>query len=130
MNENNLNFLKTAESKEKAVIKAILNNARKSSIEIAKEIGITRQTVSKIINKLEKDGRIWGYVTVMEPELLDNHFYFVLLKIKEDIDKEDLMKKISNSNVLNKFSEESFRYSSYLHGKFDFITSFFSAKSY
>jgi DNA-binding Lrp family transcriptional regulator len=126
MNKNNQTLLKTKKSPEKAVIKALLNNARKSSKDIAREAGITRQTVSKIINKLEKDGRIWGYSTVMEPELLDNHFYLVLLKIKEDIDKGELMKKISNSNTINQLTGENFRYSSYLHGKFDFITSFYA----
>ncbi|MCJ2512843.1 MAG: winged helix-turn-helix transcriptional regulator [Candidatus Thermoplasmatota archaeon] len=126
MNENNQKILKTEISHEKAVIKALLNNARKSSITIAKEIGLTRQTVSKIINKLEKDGRIWGYATVIEPELLGNHFYLVLLKFKEDIDKGELMKNISTSGTLIQFTEEYFRYSSYLHGKFDFMTSFYA----
>ena len=93
MNKNNQKILKTESSNEKAVIKALLNNARKSSIEIAKEAGITRQTVSKIINKLEKDGRLWGYATVMQPELLDNHFYLVLIKLKEEINKGELIKK-------------------------------------
>jgi len=44
MNKNNQKNLKTENSNEKAVIKALLSNARKSSIEIAKEAGITRQT--------------------------------------------------------------------------------------
>ena len=83
MNENNQKILKTEISHEKAVINALLNNARKSSIEIAKETGVTRQTVSKIINKLEKEGRIWRYTTVMQPELLDNHFYLILIKLKD-----------------------------------------------
>ena len=126
MNENNQKILKTEISHEKAVIKALLNNARKSSMEIAKETGVTRQTVSKIINKLEKDGRIWGYTTVMEHELLDNHFFIVLIKLKEEIDKAELIKKMSNSNTINKFTEEKFRYSAYLHGRFDLISSFFA----
>jgi DNA-binding Lrp family transcriptional regulator len=126
MNKNNQKVLKTENSHEKAVIKALLNNARKSTIEIAKETGITRQTVSKIINKLEKDGRIWGYSTVMQPELLDNHFYIVLIKLKEEIDKGKLIKEISNSNTLKQFTEEKFRYSCYLHGTFDLMSSFYA----
>jgi DNA-binding Lrp family transcriptional regulator len=126
MNKNNQKNLKTENSNEKAVIKALLNNARKSSIEIAKETGVTRQTVSKIINKLEKDGRIWGYTTVMQPELLDNHFYLVLIKLKEEINKGELIKKMSNSNTINKFTEEKFRYSAYLHGRFDLMSSFYA----
>jgi DNA-binding Lrp family transcriptional regulator len=126
MNKNNQKILKTEKSNEKAVIKALLNNARKSSIEIAKETGITRQTVSKIINKLENDGRLWGHVSVMEPELLDNHFYIVLIKLKEDIDKGELIKEISNQNTLNQFTEENFRYSSHLVGRFDLMSSFYA----
>jgi DNA-binding Lrp family transcriptional regulator len=126
MNKKNQMILKSEKSHEKAVIKALLNNARKSTMEIAKEAGLTRQTVAKIIKKLEKDGRIWGYSTVMEPELLDNHFYFVFLKFKEDIDKGELMKEIVSSKTLNAFTKEYFRYSTYLHGRFDFITSFYA----
>ena len=36
------------------------------------------------------------------------------------------MKNISTSGILNQFTEEYFRYSSYLHGKFDFMTSFYA----
>lgn len=126
MNKNNLNILKTEKSHEKAVIKALLNNARKSTIEIAKEAGLTRQTVSKIINRLENDGRLWGYATVMEPELLNNHFYIVLIKLKAEIDKGELIKEISNQNTLNQFTEENFRYSSHLAGRFDLMSSFYA----
>ena len=127
MNEINKNNLKKETSHEKAVIKSLLTNARKSSIDIAKETGLTRQTVSKIINKIENDGRLWGYPAVMEPELLDNHFFIVLIKLKGEINKAELIKKISNPTIINQFTEENFRYSSYLHGKFDLITSFYAS---
>ena len=126
MNKNNQKLFKTETSHEKAVIEAVLSKARKSSIEIAKETGITRQTVSKIIKKLEKDGRLWGYTTVMQPELLDNHFYIVLIKLKEEIDKGEIIKKISNSNTINQFTEEKFRYSCYIQGRFDLMSSFYA----
>ena len=44
--------VETESENEKAVIKALSNNARKSTMEIAKEVGVTRQTVAKIIKRL------------------------------------------------------------------------------
>jgi DNA-binding Lrp family transcriptional regulator len=122
MTKNNTKIEKIENLKEKAVIQGILNNARKTNKEIAKEIGITRQTVSKIIKKLENDGRIWGYSTIMEPELLENHFYLVFIKIKEDFDVSEMLKKFTESDTMIKGERFNFRYTAYLHGKYNFIS--------
>jgi DNA-binding Lrp family transcriptional regulator len=127
MTKNNVNKVKTENENEKAVIKVLLNNARKTSKEIAKEIGITRQTVSKIIKKFEDDGRIWGYSTIMEPELLDNHFFLVFIKLKEDFEVSEMMRKIIESDSIKIGEKLNFRYTAYLHGRFNFITSLYAS---
>jgi DNA-binding Lrp family transcriptional regulator len=126
MTEEKYDSLKI-DTNEKAVIKAILYNARKTTKEISKETGITRQTVSNIIKKLEDKGGIWGYSTVTEPELLGDHFYLLLIKFKEDIDVRDIFKKAAGSDLVEKMTKGKFRYSTYLHGRFDFITSFYAS---
>jgi DNA-binding Lrp family transcriptional regulator len=126
MTKNNVDSEKIESENEKAVIKVLLNNARKTSKDIAKQVGISRQTVSKIIKKLEDDGKIWGYGAVMEPELLNNHFYFVFIKIKEDFDISEVMGKIFELDTLGDAEKFNFRYTAYLHGRFDFITSLYA----
>jgi len=127
MTKNNVKMAKTKNDNTKAVIEVLLNNARKSSNKIAKEVGITRQTVSKIIKKLEDDCRIWGYATIMEPELLENHFFLVFIKIKEDFDVSEMVKKIVESDTFKLGEKFNFRYTAYLHGRFNFITSLYAS---
>jgi DNA-binding Lrp family transcriptional regulator len=127
MTKKNLKIVKNENENEKAVLEVLLNNARKTSKEIAKEIGITRQTVSKIIKKFENEGRIWGYSTIIEPELLGDHFYLVFIKIKEDIEVSEMMRKILESDAIKLGEKLNFRYTAYMHGRFNFITSLYAS---
>jgi DNA-binding Lrp family transcriptional regulator len=74
---------------EKKVLKELRMNARQSNERIAKNIGVTRQTVRKIIKKLEEDKIIWGYTAVAPEAYLfynDLHLFLVQDKAKKDID--------------------------------------------
>ena len=130
MTNRRIESSETESENEKAVIRALLNNARKSTMEIAKEVGVTRQTVAKIIKRLEDDGRIWGYIPVMEPELLGNHFYLVLIKVKEDVDVGEMIKKIAtfsdSEKTLEKGTKLNFKCTAYLHGRFNYSTGFYA----
>ena len=67
---------------EKAVLCELIKNAKQSNNDIAKKIGLTRQTVHNIIKKLEKDKTIWGYTAVANPDFFDKKMFVVLLKLK------------------------------------------------
>ena len=114
------------DSNEKAVINALLCDARKRTTEIAQETNLSRQTVSNIIKKLKDNGQIWGYSAIVDPELTGDHFFLIFIKIKEDIDVRELMKKLVDSGVINEMTKYKFRFSSYLFGRFDFLTSFYA----
>ena len=126
MNKNRLKS-EILDSNEKAVINALLCDARKRTIEIAKETNLSRQTVSNIIKKLKDNGQIWGYSTVIEPEMTGDHFFLILVKFKEDIDVRDIFKKTVNSDMLNELTKHKFRYSAYMFGRFDFLTSIYAS---
>ena len=83
--------------------------------------------MSKIIKKLENEGRIWGYATIMEPELLENHFFLVFIKIKEDFDVSEMIKNFVESDTIELGGKFNFRYTAYLHGRFNFITSLYAS---
>jgi DNA-binding Lrp family transcriptional regulator len=53
---------------ERKVLLSLLTNARKSFSQIAKETHMTRQTVSSIIGRLEKNGALRSYVIRVDKE--------------------------------------------------------------
>ena len=125
MNKNRLKS-EILDSNEKAVINALLCDARKRTTEIAKETNLSRQTVSNIIKKLKDNGQIWGYSTVIKPEMTGDHFFLLLIKFKEDIDIREIFKKSVESDIVNEMTKDKFRFSTYMFGRFDFITSFYA----
>jgi hypothetical protein len=62
----------------------------------------------------------------MEPELLNNHFFLVFIKIKEDFEVSEMMRKIIESDTIKLGENLNFRYTAYLHGRFNFITSLYA----
>lgn len=58
---------------DRAIIRALNRNARKSFREIAKETGASVTAVIHRIKKLEESGIIKGYIPVVDPEAFDTH---------------------------------------------------------
>ena len=50
------------------IIEALQKNSRKSSRQIAREVGVTHQTVIHRLRKLEKHGVIEGYTVILGPQ--------------------------------------------------------------
>lgn len=61
MEQNNNNC--EAENEEN-VLKVLIENCRLNNSEIAEKVDITRQSVSRIIKRLENDKVIWGYTAI------------------------------------------------------------------
>lgn len=52
------------------VVKILMNNGRKSFVDIAKELNVTETAIRKRIRRMEKEGIIHGYTTEINPKKL------------------------------------------------------------
>jgi DNA-binding Lrp family transcriptional regulator len=68
--------------KDRKIINELDTNARQSYSQIAKRVGLTKDTVQYRIRKLEKEGVIEGYYTVINTAKLGYAFYRVCLKFR------------------------------------------------
>ena len=55
-------------SLEKKILIHLLKNGRQPIIEIAKNLGVTRQTVAKKLEKMHSSGLVSSYIPKLEPE--------------------------------------------------------------
>jgi len=72
--------VKQIEQDEKRILDELTKNANKSINDIAKTCGFSRQKVWRVINNLEKNHTIWGYVAVVDEEKLDKKSFIILMK--------------------------------------------------
>src|SRR5512136_2797931 len=102
------------------VLEELLKNGRASLSELAEKTGLTRQTVTKTINSLEKNKQIWGYTAIFNPELLDFKQFIFLVKLDISINTENLIKKSTDPKLLKENTEKiGFKTSMFTHGKTD-----------
>jgi DNA-binding Lrp family transcriptional regulator len=71
------------DEKDKKILDALQHNARKKNSEIAKETGISLETVKYRIKKLEKEGVIRAYQAIVDKEKLGYSFFsYALFQIR------------------------------------------------
>ena len=71
---------------EQKIIQQLMKDARQTPAEIAEHCGFSRQKVWRIINKLEDNKKLWGYIAVVDDDHTDSHTYFALFKTKGPFD--------------------------------------------
>jgi DNA-binding Lrp family transcriptional regulator len=104
------------------VLEELHKNGRASLSELAEKTGLSRQTVAKTINSLEKNKQIWGYTAIFDPKLIGKKPFIFLAKLDLSINSEDFLKKITSSMIQREFSEKyGFKTSMYLHGTSDIM---------
>ncbi len=106
---------------ELKVIRLLTENARMSNSEIAKKIGLTRQTVSKIIKNLEKNDLIWGYSLIGNPTKIGLNLYVLLLKGKPNLESDIFINRIMD---FVKIEDRFTIYTGIFHGAYDWIAIF------
>src|SRR4030042_952638 len=74
----------------------------KSINDIAESCGFSRQKVWRVINNLEKNHTIWGYVAVVDEEKLDKKSYIILLKRTNKSFSQELINKIIKRELTDK----------------------------
>lgn len=121
---------------DKLVLEELHKNSRAAAEEIGKKLGLTRQTVGRIMKKLEDEKTIWGYsvVAAEQTNYYGNRQHFMALIKTENI--EALMKSVHmmmfNKEERKKFleknhlSEIAFDFGAFYHGEYDMVMAFFA----
>ena len=108
------------QNRKKKVLEELQKNARMTLSELSKKTGLSRQTVAKTINELEKKKKIWGYTAIFDPSLLGKKQFIFLGKVDLSIDTENFIKKVTNTKLIQENEEKlGLKTSMYLHGESD-----------
>ena len=81
------------DNKDKKILSELSINCRQSNAEIGRKVNLSKQSVAKRIKILEKTNVIICYTTYFV-KLKDSVDYYILIKLKNNINKEDLKNKI------------------------------------
>ncbi len=118
--------VKQIEQDEKKILDELTKNANKSINDIAKSFGFSRQKVWRVINNLEKNHTIWGYVAVVDEEKLDKKSYIILMKRTNKPISQDFFNNIIERNLTaegKKIGIEMIN-SIFTHGVYDWVICF------
>ncbi len=118
--------LKQIQRDEKKILEKLARNANKSINDIAKNLGFSRQKVWRIINNLEGNHTIWGYVAVVDEEKIDKKSFILLIKRTSKPFPQNMIKKIVDRDLSvrgKKLGIEMIN-SYYTHGVYDWIICF------
>src|SRR4030042_4883977 len=118
--------VKQIEQDEKKILDELSKNANKSINDIAESCGFSRQKVWRVINNLEKNHTIWGYVAVVDEEKLDKKSYIILLKRTNKSFSQELINKIIKRELTDKGKNLGIEMinSIYTHGVYDWVICF------
>ena len=113
---------------EQRVINILRTHAKDSIDAIAKRCKFSSQKVSRIIAKLEREKRIWGYSAVVEDEYFELRHYFLLLKrtsktLLQDVVDEILMTRLDDLIPGSLIIIDTIEY---VNGGFDGVISFWA----
>jgi len=117
---------KQIEADEQKVIDQLQKNCMENLDLFAKKCGFSRQKVWRIIKNLERDRIVWGYTAVVDPEFLQRKHYLLLMKRntqKVSSKIVDILLSREFEAVVTKLGI-TVETSSYVHGEYDWITSF------
>jgi len=112
-------------SKDRKIIDAMMEGARKSAIELSEKTGLTRQTVNKATRRLEEDHVFWGYYPVVNMKALGKKVFIMFLRSKPNLTLEKVLEGISETQKSIKEQKSLIPiYSGFFHGYFDWIIIF------
>ena len=104
------------------ILEELHKNCRASNSEIADKLGLSRQTVAKIISNMEKEGEIWGYTAIFDPKLLGKKQYIFLVKLNLSENAGEFLKGVTDSNLIRMHDEKyGFKSTFFLNGDSDLM---------
>ncbi len=107
----------------------IRKNSRLSYKGIAKQAGLTRQTVATLFKKMEKTKMIWGYCAVIDARKYGYNTYILLIKStlpfknRGEVFQSMIKEKY---HLLDNMDDMYISYSGHFHGPYDWLLMFFS----
>jgi len=115
---------KAEEKNIRKIYDIIRNNSRMTFAGIASKTRLTRQTVSKLFEKMEKNKLIWGYTAIIDTKKLGYNTFALIVKMKKSMKLG--IDQFEKWFVENKRDENDvfMIYSGYFHGEYDWIALF------
>jgi len=122
------NSVKQIEQDEKKILEELKKNANKSINDIAEKCGFSRQKVWRVINNLEKNNTIWGYVAIVDEEKLGKKSYIILIKRSNKPMKKEILNLMSGKDFMKRVEKLGIEPLSniYINGNYDWLI-FFNA---
>ena len=114
------------EQDEKKLLSELMKNAKENIDAIAKHCGFSRQKASRMINRLEKSKKIWGYSAIIDAEKQGlQKFMLYLKRTQQEFEKkdlEDIVKDRFDKTLLNLGINVESSY--YINGEYDWVIIF------
>jgi DNA-binding Lrp family transcriptional regulator len=109
------------------VLSILEQNAKENISTIAKKCGFSRQKTCRIIDNLEKNGRIWGYTAIPDEAVFGFHHYILLLK-KSNVPIDDSHRDEIVFEKVDKYLPGLVKVDDiyYTNGMFDLVITFYA----
>jgi len=114
-------FNKQEKENSEKILTVLSQNARASSEEIAKKVRLTRQTVNRILKKLQKEKILWGYAPIFDREEFGKKIFILLVKLKISEDPKKFLELVKDDQQTQFNQDSNFILTAYTHGNYDFI---------
>jgi len=124
------NKISRTESKNiQKIYDVIKDNSRMTVRGIADKTKLTRPTVTKLFEKMEKNNLIWGYCAIVDTKKFGYNTYALLVKTKTsfNVDFKNFKSFFNDKSNLDEDTGDMFIvYSGLFHGEYDWIILFLS----
>ena len=119
---NNLIMNEIEQTNKIKILEELQINGRASASEIADKLGLSKQTVAKIISNMEKKKEIWGYTTIFNSKLVGKKPFILLIKTDLYKSNKDFLNKVTSLDVIKNNEElHGFNTTIFLHGLYDIM---------
>jgi DNA-binding Lrp family transcriptional regulator len=111
---------------EHKVLIALQKNSKNTISSIAKDCGVSRQKVKRIITQLEEDQVIWGYTAITDEKKQGQLKYVLLIKRSMNKIEKKTAEKIASLQYDEEYTRQGITIESsyYIHGEYDWMILF------
>jgi len=113
---------------ERKVVEVLRTHAKENTETIAKRCKLSAQKVSRIIAKLERENRIWGYSAIFDDEYFGLRHYYLIgsrtnIPLAKDVVEEILFTRLDDIIPSSDIFIDNIEY---VNGEWDGVFSFFA----
>ena len=103
------------------ILMVISQNARASSEEISRKVGLTRQTINRLLKKMQQEKTLWGYAPIFDREEFGKKIFLLLVKLKISENPDEFLKLVKDDTQIKLNQDSNFILTAYTHGNYDFV---------